>query len=330
MENEEHIQERLAFLKGRQSSIGASDIAAVLGMSRYRGPHDVYRSKIRPVSRKDVMNTARQEYGIQMEAGLAKLYSLEYGVALENPGKLTHPEFPFFSCTPDRLVARQRKGVEIKTASWNVRNDWVVGDENEVKVPTEYYLQCQWCMAIMDYPKWDLYVSIAGDPPLTFPQERDDELVADMMGAAKTFWEDHVVKRVPPPIDGTSACNDHLQEKYYGEREDTIYLTPDDPMLAIFAEYREILAREKMLKEQKQLVVNQLIDTLGESTKLSSPIGTMTYRRGRPRTKTDWEAIACDLRKRLGMTEEQWHEFRLTFTEVIPSKRVARPSFRRQ
>jgi len=122
---------------------------------------------------------------------------------------LQHKDYPFMLANVDRLVIGERAGLECKTASEYKLKQW-----DEDKVPQEYILQCQWYMAVTGLPKWYIAVIIGGNKFVTKEVEKDEELIEYLIEIAKNFWENHVLKNIPPAVDGSSACSDLLNELY--------------------------------------------------------------------------------------------------------------------
>lgn len=73
--------ERLEWLKNRQTGIGGSDVAAILGLSRYKSPLDVYNDKIGEISESE--QTQAAYWGTQLEDIVAKEFQKRTGMKVQ-------------------------------------------------------------------------------------------------------------------------------------------------------------------------------------------------------------------------------------------------------
>ncbi|MCI4170689.1 YqaJ viral recombinase family protein, partial [Bacillus spizizenii] len=82
-------------------------------------------------------------------------------------------DYPFMLANVDRLVVGDRAGLECKTASEDLKGEWV-GEE----VPDAYLVQCQHYMAVTGLCAWWIAVLIDGNTFVYKKVERDEELIA--------------------------------------------------------------------------------------------------------------------------------------------------------
>lgn len=73
-------QERLDWLKGRQTGIGGSDVAAILGLSKWKTPLDVYLAKTGEV---DHEQSQAAYFGTILEDIVAKEFSKRTGLKVQ-------------------------------------------------------------------------------------------------------------------------------------------------------------------------------------------------------------------------------------------------------
>ena len=132
---------RLAWLEARQQGISGTDVAALMGLFRWKGPWDIYREKTEPVT--DVDESEAAFWGRRLEAAVAEEWARRNGVSVEgfnfqDPPVATHVEEPWRIGTPDYAVMGQVLpaglpeviGVlEVKTASAWKAKEW--GDDGE-------------------------------------------------------------------------------------------------------------------------------------------------------------------------------------------------------
>lgn len=121
----------------RPWGIGGSDIGAILGLSPYRGPVDVWADKVRGHGGGG-SDEIHLRYGQHLEPFVAREYERVTGhVTHEHPTTLRHPKHPHLFAHVDRLVGRDGREVldtegvictptllECKTASAFSADQW--------------------------------------------------------------------------------------------------------------------------------------------------------------------------------------------------------------
>jgi putative phage-type endonuclease len=273
----------------RRTGIGASEIAAVAGCSRWRTPISVYEAKVGAAPERD---SAPMRWGNRLEAVIADAYAEERGVTLASPGTLRHPEHEYVLATPDRIAldadGRWARVVEIKTAGFRSSEDW--GPEGTSDVPEDYLCQVQWQMLVTGLPVADLVVLIAGQDYRVYTIQRDDELIALLLQAAQQFWERHVVPGIPPPADGSPSYSEHLSRRF--ATDDGTMLPATDEARDLVRRYVDAKDEADAAEERAELLRQQVQALVGEASGIE---GLCAWRSVKPRAVTDWQQIAAAL-----------------------------------
>ena len=190
--------DKAAWLELRKRGIGASEVAAVLGLNPYKTPLQVYEEKIADQV-VEYPETLRMKRGLQMENLVADIYMEEYHRTVRRDNKMRiHPAHDFLYCSLDRtIVAENGSGpgiLEIKTASgWAVKK-W------EAVIPTQYFCQIQHQFAVTGYKWGEFAVFVDGCDLMSFQVSPDQEFIEIQTAALVKWWNEHVVARVPPPF----------------------------------------------------------------------------------------------------------------------------------
>lgn len=183
---------RAAWLAERRRGIGGSDIAAVLGMSRWASPRDVWLDKTGRAPEKPATWAMRK--GIVLEPLILEWFAERTGRRVERSGMLRHPEHDWALVNVDALV--DDDGIaEVKTASWWVRDEWDAG-----QVADAAELQSQWGLFVTGRSKAYVIAAISDDEPVIRERDRDQALIDMMRERAERFWHDHVLADVEPPL----------------------------------------------------------------------------------------------------------------------------------
>jgi putative phage-type endonuclease len=188
MLTQEQIAERVNY-------IGGSDIAAVLGLSRWSTPLRVWAEKTGQVPPRELDHEA-VELGRELEDYVARRFEKKAGKKVHRVNEtLFHREHPFLAANIDRRVVGERAILECKVTSAFKAREWE-GEE----IPQEYILQCLHYLAVTGAERAYIAVLIGNQDFKWKAVERDEKLIRDMVGKAEDFWKDYVVPKVMPSI----------------------------------------------------------------------------------------------------------------------------------
>ena len=131
----------------RGTGIGASEIAAVLGESKWASPLTVYLEKIGEMEPEE--QTEPMLWGLKLERIICDELASRADVAItaRSPGLLRSTEHTWALASPDAMTYDDEP-VEAKNLAWGYRED-----EWEEALPAQYYLQCQQQMLVTGAPR---------------------------------------------------------------------------------------------------------------------------------------------------------------------------------
>jgi putative phage-type endonuclease len=186
----------------RARFLGGSDIGAIVGVSRYKTALDVYMEKTgQSMVAPDPEREKFFRRGKRLEPVVLEMLLEERGIEtlVRNERYVDH-DHPFMSCEIDgeAIVDDEHVNIEVKTSHPFVAQAmW--GDEGTDQIDVSYAAQAMWGLAITGRRRTIFGVLIGSDNLCTYEIVRDDETIAAMRAKAITFWNEHVVARVPPP-----------------------------------------------------------------------------------------------------------------------------------
>ncbi len=180
----------------RMGYIGGSDIAAVLGLSRFKTPLQLWAEKTGQIIPEDISGKMQVRLGNKLEATVCDLFTEETGkkVARVNEA-LVHPKYPYLRGLIDRRVVGEKAILEAKTTSpWNSRA-W----EGE-SMPQDYILQTMFYMELAGAERGYLACLIGNQEFVYKVIERDDKLQKEIIAKAVDFWTRYIEPKVMPTM----------------------------------------------------------------------------------------------------------------------------------
>lgn len=259
-----------AWLLARKKGIGGSDISALVGLNKYKSPMKLYLNKIGEDPEDDEIFTVNDQggfvsgseaayWGHKHEQTVADEFYLRTGMKVRRRNAiLQHDDHPWALANVDRLIVGKKEGLECKTASEYLNDQWT--DES---IPDAYYVQCQWYMAVTGLEKWHIAALIGGNKFRHFPVDRDEELIEILLEKAEKFWKENVQAKNPPAWDGSDSSTDLLNAMYPNAEDQAIDLP--GYLSSKLKRHDEIKETEKEIKEEKKEIENEIKGLLGET-----------------------------------------------------------------
>lgn len=295
------------FLKQRQVGIGGSDIGAILGVSKYASPVDIWLRKTGRAQPYE--QTPAMYWGVVLEDVVAQEFQRRKERKIQRvTTQLAHPERSWMIANIDRaLVCPDMSGtvrwkdgrlttrelLECKTSNAFAAKDW--GDEDTDELPLTYNAQGQWYMGVTGAEVCHYAVLIGGSDYRTYQVERDDDLIKGMIEKAEEFWFKHVIADVAPEPQTA---------------DDAVALFPKDDGSEVegndedHTNYLRLLGLKKDIAELSQVkdeVEAQLKIRMGSHASLAWNGSTLaTWKAAKDSKKTNWELVAEQLAAQVG------------------------------
>jgi len=245
---------REEWLELRKNGIGGSDASAIVGLDRYRSPFDVYADKLG--LRPEIPDNEAMRQGRDLEQYVAERFMEATGKKVRRRNAmLQHPEYPFMIADIDRWVVGENAGLECKTTSILNRANFAQGE-----YPPNYYVQCVHYMAVTGAERWYLAVLVLNKAFHVFTIERDEAEINALIEAEKHFWENHVLKQIPPTPDGSESTSELLKQMFpeAREREEVALFGMEEKIeqyLSLDAKIKEFERERDALKQELQLAM---------------------------------------------------------------------------
>ena len=245
---------REKWLELRRQGLGGSDAAAIIGLDRYRSAFDVYAEKIGLKPEQPDNEAMRQ--GRDLEQYVAERFMEATGKKVRRRNAmLQHPEYPFMIADIDRWVVSENAGLECKTTSVLNRAKFSQGE-----FPPNYYVQCMHYMAVTGAERWYLAVLVLNNAFHVFTIERDENEIQALIQAEKQFWEEHVLKQIPPVPDGSESTAEIIKAMFPEARNTEAaalfgYESKIQQYLAFDEQIKDLTKQQEALKQELQLAL---------------------------------------------------------------------------
>ena len=252
---------REEWLRYRKCGIGGSDVAAILGISKWNSAISLWLDKTNQTNEPVEENEAMQ-WGTIMEPIIRNRFAEVTGkTVVEVKAMLQHPQHPFMLADVDGLTTDDEGNpaiLEIKTASEYKRAEW----ENDI--PSYYQTQVQHYLCVTGVQKAYVAVLIGGNSFKVYEVDADAEIQAMLIAVEKDFWN-KVQNMIRPEMDGSDAAKNLLDSLYHGGISEEIVM-PDEAIEYVDA-YIEACAEEDNAKAKKQEASNHIKEIMGDYDK---------------------------------------------------------------
>ena len=258
-------------LGDRKEYIGGSEISAVLNLNRWKTPLQLYLEKTGKVEEKDLSEDEAVGWGIELEDVVARKYAKKNNVKVLRTSKdYTHPEHRYIRGHIDRLIAGTDEILEIKTCSAYKNKEWEGED-----IPFEFICQIQLYLGLTGRNIGHIACLIGGQKYIQKTIAFDPELYQMMIDKAVEFWNEHVLKDIPPLA--TLGDKEALLQLYPKNARDDIIIANEDINTAI-ALRQEISGQIGALEEQKEMLENQIKQVIADNIGVETSKYVVTWK----------------------------------------------------
>jgi len=263
------------FTQDRRKYLGGSDIGAILGVSKYKTPLDVWMEKTGKVE-----NTATNlpiRFGHFAEEFVAQEYARATGYQLlESQDYITHCDHPFLIGHVDRFVVTDSESnavhaskggatnhlLECKTANPFTVSQW--GEPGSDEVPLSYLAQCHWYLCLTQLARCDLAVLFGNCEFLIYRIHADRELQNALVDKAVSFWQEHVLKDIPPAPQSTLDCQVLFKNETTGKAIEAQAGTA--ALIAQFSEWAEKIHHAEL---QVETIKKSIMENMQDAQELT-------------------------------------------------------------
>jgi putative phage-type endonuclease len=184
----------------RRSYLGSSDIAAILGLSPWKTPVDVWYEKLGQAQPIDAAKQKLFNRGKRLEPIVLEMLAEEHAIEYTARGaRYRDAEYPWMAAEIDAEsvdFSGVHVNIEVKTAHPFAAGQF--GEEGTDEIPIYYAAQAMYGLMITGRQRCIFAVLVGADNLTTYEIERDEETIAGIRTKAVAFWRDHVLAKVAP------------------------------------------------------------------------------------------------------------------------------------
>jgi putative phage-type endonuclease len=189
--------QRERWLRLRRTGIGSSDVAALLGVHRYKSEKDIWLDKRGEAPLEDKTGEAAL-WGNLFEDVVAREWARRNGVQVRRIGTIANRSRRHLLCDLDRVVIgctlHSRCALEVKTRNAYVQGRWSDGVVDDV------YAQVQQQLAVTGIEAVHTAVLFGGQQLEQHDVYPDPAFIEDMLLVADRFWTENVLGGAEPVI----------------------------------------------------------------------------------------------------------------------------------
>lgn len=266
--------------KNRNRFIGGSDVAAILGLSQYKTPYEVWEEKKHGIN--TFSGNPATEWGKKLEPVIVDHCEQVNGFKItERNSKYISREYDFLGCHPDGIEIIKQILIEAKTVSEKAFKNW----QNEI--PLEYFCQVQhnlFCTGLQNAK----FICLVLDSRHYFEIDvsRHDEYINLMNKSLIEWWNRYIIgDEVPIKI---------VQDFEKLNPKQSI-IEADEETIKNHTDLLILKSKIKELDEQKESIEEKLKLKLGDATDLMSGLNTLATWRSSTTVKIDTKKLKEEL-----------------------------------
>ena len=279
-------EEQIEFKRGK---IGASQVAAALGLSPFQTPANLAMELLGRIDGPEENSFMR--IGNIIEPAIAQIYMDQEQIEIL-PWQETcvHPDFDWLIAHPD-YYCDDKYGlkplclIEIKNVGARQRFRWADG------VPVHVVAQVVLQSLLTGIDRVEVVAYFGGNDLEIYPLTITSKQQESLMTKVSLFWFDWIAKnRIPPVCDRDID----LIKSLYPSADNVTELTATESVMEDVENYQDWKTKRNAIDQTIGTLEAKIRLMMGGVSTLNAPDGTrlFSWRQAKPTAKTDWKAVA--------------------------------------
>jgi putative phage-type endonuclease len=314
----------------RRHLITGTDAPGIANVSPWATPLDVYMRKKHPELCAPLEERQQRSmiWGQRHEPAVAKAYADATGFQITKPHFVVHDKITWLAGSPDFLVKKRRRGLEVKTMNGFMRREW--GPEGTDEVPMHVLLQVVHYMMLVDYEEWDVAALFDTSDFRIYHIVADADLQGMLLELEEDFYNRHLAGSEIPTYEADEKLCGYLARKYPTASNKVIQVDPygDAELMRALRLLRDARMRKALSikdeTEQKAVIMTLMRDA-GE-LHWDEEQCVIKYKNAVGKSKVDWQSVAGEALEALAPQARQIIMDK--HTKTVPGARRFLPKFK--
>jgi putative phage-type endonuclease len=246
----------------RSKFIGGSDVAAILGLNRYKTPYEVWDEKKN--GNNSFTGNPATEWGNKLEPAIIKHFEqVNNTQVFDNNITYLSDKYNFIGCHPDGIFFKgsEKLLLEVKTVSSTAYKHWA----NEL--PLEYFCQVQHNLYVTGLKKAKFVCLVLDDRNYFEIDVNFDEVFCEQQTAYLIEWWERYIVGDETPIK--------VVADYEKASPETAMVQAEKEDLITYQNLVEIKAKIKALETEKETLEDKIKLRIGEASELVDGLTTL-------------------------------------------------------
>lgn len=241
--------------RDRSTYLGGSDVAAILGLSKYKSALDVYNAKLLPSEKDEDKFIFRA--GRHNESFILDEYCAEFNI-VDNIRDCNAYliDYPYIGCQIDLYSREQDDRIRLADAKMvAITRLNQFGEAGTSDVPADILCQIALQRFVTDAYRVDVPCMFYPQEIRTFTYYENEELETAIFDSLQAFWKNHILKASPP-----SAINFEDFKKLY-PIDNGLTIDVDYNAVKLIEEikiYKNAESEARKLKEEKEIELKKI------------------------------------------------------------------------
>ena len=247
----------------RNQGIGGSDASVIMGLNPFKNKVELWEEKTGARVPADLSDIEKIKWGVLLEDIIAKEYADRTGKRVRNVNRTYHhKEYPILQGHIDKKIEGENAGVEIKNVGLRQAKYW------NKQPPIYYEYQVLHYLAITGFDYFDVVALVGGQELMIHTIERDEKRIDQLVHKELEFWNEYVIKNVPPMPETSGECASLFP---IGTVDKIAYLPLE--MNHVVDEYHEEYKKYKESEKRLDAIKTQLQNNMKDSSVMEDSEG---------------------------------------------------------
>lgn len=282
----------------RTQFIGGSDVGAILGVSPWTTPFQLYQKKIGALveeitpAKQRIFDRGHRWEPIVLEMLIDELRERGHDIeVIATNQRYQDTELPFLACELDAelMIDGEETNAEMKTANHFAAKGWGEYDSEDIPI----YYAAQGMHGLMIKPRRRcVFAAVTGfdERPMVRFMERDEETIAGIRSREIEFWNCIQTLTPPPAVDPEDV-------KWLYQRDGGTAIDATEEILEMCQHLKDMKSSAKSQDAQIELMAARIKNFMGSNAILLGPDGKplATWKNNKDSTVIDFKAAYQDL-----------------------------------